>query len=158
MNNILRNNYALCIGRQGSVIGEDGWDICFCSDVIIDFNLYRRGGNLVFPLYLYSDEGQGNLFETKKVNIDFSKLPKEYAEKKPEEIFYYIYAVLYSPTYRKKYAEFLKTDFPRVPFTTDMQLFGRLAKMGERLVSLHLLKAEDLPTEQHKYEGVGKTG
>ncbi|MEW6326321.1 MAG: type ISP restriction/modification enzyme [Thermodesulfobacteriota bacterium] len=55
----------------------------------------------------------------------------------PEEIFYYVYAVLYSNTYRTKYAEFLKIDFPRVPFTKDYKLFGKMAEYGKRLVDLH---------------------
>ena len=62
----------------------------------------------------------------------------------PEEIFYYIYAVLYSETYRTKYAEFLKIDFPRVPFTKDYKLFKKMAEYGNRLVDLHLLKSSDL--------------
>lgn len=62
----------------------------------------------------------------------------------PENIFYYIYAVLYSPKYRKKYAEFLKTDFPRVPFTADKQVFKELAEYGEVLVEMHLLKSTKL--------------
>ena len=60
----------------------------------------------------------------------------------PEEIFCYIYAVLYSDRYRKKYAEFLKTDFARVPFTKDYKLFRKLAEKGEELIELHLLKSK----------------
>jgi len=56
------------------------------------------------------------------------------------QIFYYIYAVLYSNTYRKKYTEFLKIDFPRVPFAKDYKLFKKMAEFGERLVALHLMK------------------
>ncbi len=59
----------------------------------------------------------------------------------PEDVFHYIYAILHSPTYRERYAEFLKMDFPRIPFTSDTKLFGTLATLGARLVRLHLLKA-----------------
>lgn len=62
----------------------------------------------------------------------------------PEEIFFYIYAVLYAPTYRSKYAEFLKIDFPRVPFTRNRELFTKAADLGRRLVDLHLLKSSEL--------------
>ena len=46
----------------------------------------------------------------------------------PEEILGYIYAILHSPTYRKKYAEFLKTDFPKIPFVEDKKVFKKLSK------------------------------
>ncbi len=111
--------------------------------------------NYYFPLYVISNTDQGNLLGNKRPNIDFSKLPKDYEHRKPEDIFYYIYAVLYSPTYRKKYAEFLKTDFPRVPFTEDMKVFAKLSAIGEKLVNLHLLRDDNLLIQEHKYEGVG---
>ncbi len=62
----------------------------------------------------------------------------------PEDVFHYIYAVLHSPTYRARYAEFLKRDFPRIPFTCDPALFRTLAGIGRRLVALHLLEADEL--------------
>lgn len=58
----------------------------------------------------------------------------------PEDLFHYAYAILHSPTYRTRYAEFLKIDFPRLPLTSDQQLFAALATMGARLVDLHLLR------------------
>lgn len=60
----------------------------------------------------------------------------------PEHIFFYAYAVFHSPTYRARYAEFLKTDFPRLPLTSNYLLFFRLARFGEQLVDLHLLESE----------------
>ncbi|MDP1675924.1 MAG: type ISP restriction/modification enzyme [Bacteroidota bacterium] len=52
----------------------------------------------------------------------------------------YIYSILYSPTYRKKYAEFLKVDYPRIPFTEDIKLFKQIAKLGSELIDVHLLE------------------
>ena len=49
-------NIGLAIGRQGHVIGTDSWDIVSITDTIMDFNYYRRGGEVVFPLYLYPEE------------------------------------------------------------------------------------------------------
>jgi predicted helicase len=65
-------------------------------------------------------------------------------EPTPEEIFYYIYAVLHSPTYRKRYEEFLKIDFPRVPLPSDLEKFKNLSELGKELVELHLLKHPSL--------------
>jgi len=76
-------------------------------------------------------------------------------EPTPEEILYYIYAVLYSNTYRTKYAEFLKTDFPRIPFTKNHKLFCKMGEYGKRLVDLHLLKSSELDTPVAKFQGKG---
>lgn len=62
----------------------------------------------------------------------------------PEDVFNYIYAVFHSPIYRKRYAEFLKMDFPRVPLTSNVELFGRLCTLGKELVGLHLLESPKL--------------
>jgi hypothetical protein len=67
----------------------------------------------------------------------------------PEDLFGYIYAIFHSPTYRSRYAEFLKIDFPRVPLTSDPALFWRLAGLGRELVALHLLDAAAAPALLH---------
>jgi predicted helicase len=59
----------------------------------------------------------------------------------PEDVFNYIYAVFHSPTYRTRYAEFLRSDFPRVPLTSDVNLFRSLCGLGAELVALHLLES-----------------
>ena len=68
----------------------------------------------------------------------------------PEDVFGYAYAIFHSPTYRTRYADFLKTDFPRLPLTSDKHLFDALAKKGADLVSLHLMESpvlEELYTQ-----------
>ncbi len=60
----------------------------------------------------------------------------------PEDVFYYAYAVFYSPGYRARYAQFLKTDFPRLPLTGQRPLFAQLARLGQALVALHLMKGK----------------
>ena len=59
----------------------------------------------------------------------------------PEDVFNYIYAVFHSPTYRSRYAEFLKSDFPRIPLTSHVNLFRTLCGLGADLVALHLLES-----------------
>jgi len=66
----------------------------------------------------------------------------------PEDILGYIYAILHSPTYRTRYAPFLKMDFPRVPFTSNLELFTKLSAIGSRLISLHLLEDDDLKSDK----------
>ena len=62
----------------------------------------------------------------------------------PIDLLDYIYAVLHSPSYRERYKEFLKTDFPRVPYPTDKNLFGKLVKLGGELRALHLMESPEL--------------
>jgi len=62
----------------------------------------------------------------------------------PEDVFNYTYAVFHSPTYRERYAEFLKIDFPRLPLTADPALFARLCALGAELVGLHLMESPEL--------------
>ncbi|MGB1286450.1 MAG: type ISP restriction/modification enzyme, partial [Aggregatilineales bacterium] len=81
-----------------------------------------------------------------KIGLDFvtegiGDLEKNFG---PEAIFYYAYAMFHSPTYRSRYAEFLKIDFPRLPLTSDIKLFKTLMGYGETLVQYHLLKHQSL--------------
>lgn len=144
-------NLALAVGRAGQVIDGGAWDIAFCSRLPTEFNLYRRGGNYLFPLYLYPTahgprvanlapsliaqicqrlaltwlpEGRGDLLTTLG----------------PEDLFAYVYALLYSPAYRARYSAFLKIDFPRLPITASIDLFRALCSLGQNLSRLHLLE------------------
>lgn len=78
-----------------------------------------------------------------KLNLRFNPIQRETGDGEfgPEDVFHYIYAILHSPTYRARYAEFLKIDFPRVPLTADPALFQALAALGRELVALHLLES-----------------
>jgi len=133
------------------------------------------GISYLAPLYFHDgskEDRQISLLETdnkksiKAPNLNWDVLPETYSTFPPytsdltqefiqqeESIFYYIYAILYSNIYRGKYQEFLKTDFPRIPFTTDYQSFKGLALLGERLVKLHLLQSNELNYPVAKCEG-----
>jgi hypothetical protein len=162
MRHFVHDNLGLCVGRAGQVVGlEKPWNVVFCADCMQDLNLFYRGGNVNFPLYLYPEEdlyNNGPKYD-RQVNIKpevCSALENAYGvELKPEAILYYIYAVLYSNVYRLKYAEFLKSDFPRIPFCADHKVFGKLAGLGEKLVALHLMKSDRLAKPVAKFEGKG---
>jgi predicted helicase len=175
MQHMIQDNLALCVGRAGQVVGlEKPWNIVFCSHHIEDFNLFYRGGNVNFPLYLYIDSSKPKrkkalstfmLFEPeasyiiKKPNISETLVESIAAahrrQPSPEEIFFYVYAILFSNTYRIKYAEFLKIDFPKVPFTKDYKLFKKMSEYGNRLVDLHLLKSPELDSPIARFQGKG---
>ncbi len=178
MQHMFNDNLGLAIGRQGQVVGDEHlWNLAFITDEIVDFNLFYRGGELLFPLYLYKPSDQKKkktviqtmmLFEQeeeygkggKKPNIAqtvFKHLEKSYKKKPtPEQILYYCYAILYSNIYRDKYAVFLKRDFPRIPFPGDYKVFVKMAKLGEELAQLHLLKSKALNQPIAKYRGKGE--
>ncbi|MBU1626925.1 N-6 DNA methylase [bacterium] len=105
------------------------------------------------PLFVYPEKNDNDVFGPRDIServhnfkIHFyDKLTTYYPEKStPEEIFYYIYAVLYSNIYRDKYADFLRIDFPKIPFTKDFELFQKMAGYGKRLVDLHLLQSHEI--------------
>lgn len=85
----------------------------------------------------------------------FEKLKEAYGfTPEPEDILAYIYAVLYSPTYRQNFTNELKIDFPRIPFTKEAEIFKEMAELGKELIDLHLLRK--IPDEPKiKYEGHG---
>lgn len=179
---LFRSNLAMSIGRAGQVIGSEVWDIIFSSKFMTEFNLFRRGGNNLFPLYLYPTNGE--LLDTsewplsehgRRPNLSRAFVAQVAAKLGlrfvtdgrgdlaetfgPEDIFHYAYAIFHSPTYRTRYAEQLKIDFPRLPLTADLDLFRQLVAHGVDLVALHLLEDDyegaSWASPLHEGEGSG---
>jgi len=156
---LAEENMALVVGRAGSATGDKEWNIVFVAAHPVDFNIFRRGGGQVCPLYLYPDSAgeQGVLMleEGRTANLSEAFL-EALADAvgrtpEPEEVLGYLYAVLHSPTYRARYAEFLKRDFPRVPLPPDKATFDALAQFGIKLINLHLLRDPELQNPSCKY-------
>jgi len=101
-------------------------------------SLQTKEWGYIFPLYLYSEDGS-KISNLKKEIVD--KIENIAGKSSPEDIFDYIYAVLHSPSYREKYKEFLKIDFPRVPYPKDVRTFKELVTFGAELRTLHLLES-----------------
>ncbi|MCH3878585.1 type ISP restriction/modification enzyme [Campylobacter jejuni] len=134
-------------------------DNIFISSKIIDLHLVGSG-SYIYPLYLYPTTRSKKFL--KKENPNFNEenftskienfkesfrtfIDEFYKEKfSPEDILGYIYAVLFHKIYREKYLDFLKIDFPKIPFTKDKNTFKNLSKLGLKLVNLHLLKNDEL--------------
>ncbi|HEX3529607.1 MAG TPA: type ISP restriction/modification enzyme [Thermoanaerobaculia bacterium] len=108
--------------------------------------------NSVFPL-----RRAGSLFAEANVSQGLLRsLGESYGvEPSAEAIFFYVYAMLHSPQYRKNYASFLRADFPRIPFPPDAELFARLGTLGSELVDLHLLRSERLRAPRVRCTGDG---
>jgi len=117
--------------------------------------------NYLFPLYIYpeTDERNGSVDNNRRPNLapEFLQAVDERigASPLPEEILHYVYAVLHSPAYRKRYAGFLKSDFPRLPLVSDKKLFYRLAKLGAQLADVHLMRAPAPANPAVKYPEAG---
>ncbi len=160
-------NLALCIGRAGQATGSQRWDVVLISDRPTDLNLFRRGGNCLFPLYQYLADEDVKVSSTRKHNLNPSFVNASSAALNltfvpdgpgdlatsfgPEDVLHSIYAVLHSPAYRQRYRDHLKSDFPVVPLIGSPALFADLAGLGQQLVALHLLQEEgqDMPTFPH---------
>lgn len=157
-----KDNTLLGIGRQGVAVGDISWCLTTVSKHPVDANVFRRGGVNLFPLYLYPDERNQlsidrNFERTPNLNKEIIQQiatglnltftnEKEITEGTfaPIDILDYIYAILHSPTYRDKYKEFLKIDFPRVPYPTNAATFWQLVKLGGQLRGLHLLESPEV--------------
>lgn len=187
------DNIGLVIGRAGQAADFTAWNVIYCTDSLLDLNIFRRGGGALFPLYLYQnpqndvpnlrkkqprmvDAEEADYFEFNeqgrrpnlsqafvrqmeaKLGLPFITEGGAFVDDDapqcfgPEDVFYYAYAVFHSPTYRQRYAEFLKIDFPRLPLTSDVGLFGALVKFGAELVSLHLMKSPRLSEYMTTYD------
>jgi len=163
MQHMLQSNLAIVLPRR--VETAIPWSHVFLSSHLVEHvAVSLKTIDYCYPLYSYPDRDRHDLFSQNESGERVPNLAPKLIEalkstfKKepsPEQIFRYIYALLYSNAYRKKYAEFLKTDFPRVPFTKDYRLFNKLAEKGEELVDLHLLKSKKLAKPIAKCEGSG---
>ncbi len=156
---LLKENIGLlCCKRQTSF----DFQHAFITNIAVErcsVSLQTGEVSYVFPLYLYSDNKPKEIFkdDNRKPNLNqeivteiAEKLGLEFTNEKegglntfaPIDILDYIYAVLHSPTYREKYKEFLKIDFPRVPYPKNKETFWQLVKLGGEIRQIHLLESK----------------
>ena len=135
---------------------QRNWDALATNSIIGHKALATYDLNSLFPLYTYPTEQQEQIGQTREPNLSAAFVesvasclglaftPEGTGDLKktvgPEDLFYFVYAVLHSPEYRTRYADFLKSDFARVPLTTNASLFADLVALGHRLTSLHLME------------------
>ena len=164
MKHFLNNpNYGLCVTRK---FDGNSFNNILVTRHISDIHVVSDQ-TYIFPLYLYTDTQldstirQQNFDQkmineiAKKLNLKFipdhlsSQELRQTSEHEgvgkkstfnPLDILDYIYATLHSPTYRERYKEFLKIDFPRIPFTSDQKLFWSLVEKGRELREYHLME------------------
>jgi predicted helicase len=178
MRNMMKINLALLTSRMTK--GESFAHVSvtqYPSEKIL-LSAKTSNNSFHFPLYLYPKEETSGLFaenkfddanDIRRPNLassfidDFASrlelvfVPDGRGDRVktfgPEDVFHYMYAVFHSPTYRSRYAEFLKIDFPRLPLTSDPGLFRSLCELGRGLVALHLL--EEHPAQETRFPIAG---
>lgn len=154
-NHFSNNNYSLITGKgtKSKIINH-----FFISKLFSELKCAEyTTGSYMFPIYSFNAVNESNTennsyspnFNKKVVELISSCLNLEFINEKltnkgtfaPIDILDYIYAVLHSPTYREKYKEFLKIDFPRVPYPKDQETFWKLVKLGGEIRQIHLLES-----------------
>ncbi|HPY15379.1 MAG TPA: N-6 DNA methylase [bacterium] len=167
MKHMLRENLSLITVRQ---YAEDLiFNHVFIANTICDIRMTtsNKGSDYVFPLYLYPQKDDTAVFDNggeREPNLNMEIVQKiadglglKFAKEKvdtegtfaPIDLLDYIYAVLHNPSYRDKYKEFLKIDFPRIPYPEDVETFWKLVSKGGELRQIHLMESPIL--ENHEY-------
>ena len=163
MRHMIQENLGLITARSNKSYQMNHF---YCTENIMETKCGESTTqSCLFPLYLYPDTDKKDLFSHKKgderqpnINPTFLTALSEVYKKElsQKDIFYYIYAILYSNIYRTKYAEFLRTDFPRIPFTKNYKIFSKMGEYGKTLVDLHLLKSKEIDPPIAKFKGKGE--
>jgi len=161
MNNLLHaDNLALNLVKIGR--SEDAQNYYITKNITDKSVISSLDNSNTFPLYLYPDYQDQltldqNILRSPNLNKEIVQqmatgLGLTFTNEKektegtfaPIDLLDYIYAILHSPTYREKYKEFLKIDFPRVPYPKDIDTFWQLVKLGGELRQLHLLESSEV--------------
>ena len=144
------------VGLITSRITKDNYSILSTKHISAHKSATRYDISYIFPLYLYPDTKQQHIEQGRMPNLEQTivesiekSLGLHFVPEKqeddvsfsPVDILDYIYAVLHSPFYRERYREFLKTDFPKVPYPSNKGLFWNLVKFGGELRALHLMES-----------------
>ena len=153
MRHMVAGNVGLLVSK---VFDEHEFTSVFVTKWIVESKAAdRTRGSYLYPLYLLESDGRlnfsGDRGKARTLNFRQDTLARIHsslvrgsgeqndARPEPDSIFTYLYAIFHSPTYRSRYADFLKSDFPRLPLTGNFELFRALARLGGGLTSLHLL-------------------
>ncbi len=158
MQHFFKNNNIGLIATR--VNRQKSYGYFWITNTLLERHILDSAGDStsVFPLYLYPENINNVLFteNNREPNLNLgilrqisNKLGLKFTNEKEEaegtfapiDILDYIYAVLHSPTYREKYKEFLKIDFPRVPYPKDKETFWKLVKLGGTIRQIHLLES-----------------
>ena len=159
-----KRNIVLCLGKEGSAIGDNEWSLAYISTLPTDMNVIPRGGVYLFPLFVYDKMGDTHTNFSKAIvsqieartglrmlsaSEEFSQIDPQTQERfvitdeedtfLPLDLLDYIYAVLHSRRYRKTYHECLQDGFPTIPYPESADYFLYMARLGGQIRRLHQL-------------------
>lgn len=165
MQHMLNDNLGIGLPRRLEI---NQYSHVFLTETLLsNHSISIKEGNYLFPLYVYPQSDPNRLFskergdsakESNVKNTLLNKLIGRYDSKvSPLNVLDYIYAILTTNTYREKYEDFLRRDFPRIPFTADYDLFEKIVSYGHKLRDLHLLNPENekINSPIAKFKGKG---
>lgn len=162
MQHMLHKNIAMAVSKQHKA--SDGFYHVIVHTGISESSLTsNKTAEIGYSLPLYLYQNSDNPEQERLVNFEpklYKKLQKIAEHKElgtPDElaVFDYIYAVLHCPAYRQTYAEFLKYDFPRIPWPANADEFWRLREQGEQLRQLHLMQPNAIGDTPYPLMGEG---
>lgn len=145
--NMLQRNLALCTAR--AIENARGWEhVWVATELIQHHTVSIKEVNYLFPIWRYLGSGHTDLLDDPEcgrcpgLSLDFVMALADVVARKPdpEEVLAWIYAVLYAPSYRTRYADFLRRDFPRIPLPPDRALFDAFVVIGRELIALHTME------------------
>ena len=150
--NILnKDNIVLCLGQEGSSLGDSEWSLVYSTNIATDINIIPRGGVYLFPLYVYDGFLKTINFSPTILRSIESLINRELQNLEEQErqeggflavdLIDYIYAILHSVMYRDTYHDFLQNDFPIIPYPKSAEYFFNMADLGKQLRDLHQLKS-----------------
>ena len=178
MRHMFQENMGLVINRQVKAF-KNYQHVFITKNIIESAFISNKTSETCYlcPLYLYTDGNNGGLLNenntiehNRKPNLDMgivnimeSGLKLKFVPEKSEEsdtfapidILDYIYAILHSSKYREKYNEFLKIDFPKIPYPINVNTFWDLVKLGGELREIHLLESDKLGKIKIGYPIIG---
>lgn len=177
MSNFNQKNFALITSR---IVKGNSFNHVFVTQKISDGALLATNtasSSKVFPLFIFKEKSipklNNNYLSEPEIPYTSHESEKNIQEKfenfkpkfrksinskykmvfTPEQIFSYIYGILHSSTYRKKYSDFLKIDFPRIPLLDDIDLFTKISELGQELINAHLMDIIPQNDIGEKYDG-----
>ena len=166
-------NVGLAAAKGTEILG--GWEHVFVANALIQHHTVSlKEVNYLFPLYAYPTGEQEHLGLAREPNLSeefvrafSSSIGLNFASEGsgdlrssfgPDDVLHYCYSILHSPEYRRRYADFLKSDFPRIPLTGDSSLFADLVVAGQKLTALHLMESAGVDTPALRQRGDNRIG
>lgn len=145
-----KENVMLCLGKQGTAIGNKEWSLIYISSQPTDKNVNPRGGAYLFPMFIYNEIGMRyvnyapSILSQIESRINLNLQDEDETTRKEGgflaiDLIDYIYAVLHSGEYRETYHDFLQNDFPTIPYPKDADYFFDMAMYGKQLREAHQL-------------------